>query len=229
MKLIEHYNSLWDRSLENFQAGNFQLDDLIDDPSDLRRGVTLLTRPGEDVLARVNKLFEDLNGVEPEQYYYPLEDIHLTILSLISCYSGFDLNKIKPQDYVELTLSCLEDINTFDIRFSGITASSSSIMIQGFPEEDTLDKLRNRLRSAFKRSALEQSIDKRYAISTAHLTVVRFKKPVNDFERLITILEKYREADFGVSSVSRIHLVFNDWYQRMSNTKELKQFDLNKV
>ena len=229
MELLDHYNSLWDKSTKDFQTNNFILDDFIDDPFDSRRGVTLLARPVEGVLAKVDALLQDLKKIEPEQYYYPLEDIHLTIISLISCYSGFEISKINQQDYIELASSCLKDINTFNIKFSGLTASPSSIMIQGFPEEATLEKLRNRLRSAFKSSTLEQSIDKRYAISTAHLTVVRFRKPVNNVEGLMAVLEKYRKADFGTSSISRVHLVFNDWYQRISNTEELMQFDLGKI
>src|SRR5690606_2914063 len=97
---------------------------------------------------------------------------------VISCYEGFQLQQINPLDYIDLVRDCLRDIPCFDIQFMGITASPSCIMIKGFPLDGTLDMIRDRLREAFKNSPLEQSLDKRYALQTAHSTVIRFKVPV---------------------------------------------------
>lgn len=80
-------------------------------------------------------------------------------MSVISYYSGFDLGQIAVDDYVKIVSDCLSDIGSFSVHFQGITASSSSIMIQGFLMNDALEKLRDLLRRRFKNSALEQSID----------------------------------------------------------------------
>ncbi|MES2576886.1 MAG: mutarotase, partial [Bacteroidota bacterium] len=106
----------------------------------------------------------------------------------------------------------------------GITASPSAIMLQGFTNSNSLDDLRNNLRTNFTNSGLQESIDKRYSINTAHATVARFRKKISHTEKLIAILEKYRNFDFGKFKVEKYHLVYNDWYQRKQFVKELHEF-----
>ena len=99
-------------------------------------------------------------------------------------------------------------------------------MIQGFPTDETLNNLRNKLRENFKNSGLQQSIDSRYTISAAHATVMRFQDKLQDPKKLIEISEKYRDYDFGEFEVKNLELVYNDWYQRKSNTRVLGDFGL---
>ena len=81
--------------------------------------------------------------------------------------------------------------------------------------------MRNKLRENFKNTTLEQSIDSRYSIATAHMTVMRFKQKLENPGKLIQIIEKFRNHNFGTFTVDKIELVFNDWYQRKKNTKNL--------
>lgn len=115
-------------------------------------------------------------------------------------------------------------INNCEINFKGITVSPSAIMIQGFVSDNFLEDLRNNLRNNFKNSGLEESMDKRYSISTAHSTVVRFRKKIKNKEKLMETLEKYRDFNFGKFTVEKYDLVFNDWYQRKQFVQQLKQF-----
>ena len=123
-------------------------------------------------------------------------------------------------EYVEIIEKSLVDVNEIEIDFRGITLSPSAIMLQGFPTDNSLNILRDKLRDNFKNSSLNQSIDSRYSITTAHSTVMRFQK------KLIEIIEKYRNHNFGQFTVDKIELVFNDWYQREKNTVKLCDFYL---
>ena len=99
-------------------------------------------------------------------------------------------------------------------------------MIQGFPGDDTLGKMRDNLRTDFKISGLEQTIDKRYPIVTAHTTIARFRQQLTDSHNLINLLDTYRNYDFGKFTVDEAELVYNDWYQRAERVKQLHRFRL---
>ncbi|RXM47584.1 2'-5' RNA ligase family protein [Flavobacterium sp. YO12] len=226
MNLTEHYNQLYKSASEAILNKKYNLDSYINDSSDSRFGITLLTRPNEKVNTEIQQFLDKLKAVEPSQYYYPNSDIHITVLSIISCYQGFSLDKIAVEEYVKTIQKSLIDLGEITIEFRGVTASNSAIMIQGFPTDESLNNLRNKLRENFKNLALEQSIDSRYSISTAHSTVMRFTEKLVNPEKLIEITEEFRDYDFGSFIVKKIELVFNDWYQREKNTIHLKNFDV---
>ena len=224
MNLTEHYNELYESSIRMIENEDYKTDLLIDSPNDRRFGITLLIRPPENIKNRIQVFLKDLKQVDPSQYYYPNSDIHITVMSIISCYEGFQLDQISIPNYVDLIKESLSGIDRFEIKYKGITASDSGIMIQGFPENEILNKLRNNLRIKFKNSDLEQSIDKRYSIQTAHSTVVRFRRKLQNKNEFLKIIESYKNADFGSFEIKELELVFNDWYQRQKKSKLLEKF-----
>lgn len=220
------YGRLWEESYPQFQNGVFQLDSLILSPEDQRRGITLLARITNPVDQEISCFLNDANSLEPHQYYYPASDLHLTILSIITCVEGFHLSSIDPQEYAEVIRNYCSQYHSFKIAFRGLTASNSCIMVQGFPDDDQLNSLREDLREGFSASHFCHSIDSRYPIKTAHSTVIRFQNPVGDSNSFVKLLEKYRDHEFGVLEVNQLELVFNDWYQTKSNTILLDRFCL---
>lgn len=52
---------------------------------DARCGVNLVCRPGPDVVQYIAYLQDELRRFEPDQYYYPASDLHLTLLEI--CHS----------------------------------------------------------------------------------------------------------------------------------------------
>lgn len=226
MNLQAHYNQLYESAIKKIKSNNYQRDFLIDSPDDKRFGVTLLVRPSENIKNKIQFLLDDLKQIDPIQYYYPSTDIHITIMSIISCYEGFRLDQISTSEYIELISSNLKEIDKFNITFKGITASDSSVMIQGFPTDENLNNLRNGLRNSFRSSNLKQSIDIRYTIQTAHSTVVRFREKLIRINEVLEVLDYYKDYEFGTFEVNELELVFNDWYQRKNNSKLIKKFHL---
>lgn len=224
MNLQEHYNELYKKSSKAILAGNFKLDSQINNISDSRFGITLLIRPNDEIKANIQSFLDKLKAIDPEQYYYPDSDLHITVMGIISCYDGFSLNKIKIKEYLEIIQQSMVELDTIEIEFRGVTASPSALMIQGFPTDESLNNFRDKLRENFKKSTLEQSIDSRYAIATAHSTVMRFQEKLQNPEKLIDVLEKYRDYNFGNFKVKKLELVYNDWYQREKNTIHLAEF-----
>ena len=182
MELINHYTTLYKESVRKITENKYDIDQLIDSSSDKRLGVSLIIRPSFEVKDNIIDFLHKMSVVDPNQYYYPKSDIHITVLSIISCYNGFNISKIKVSEYIEIIKKAVASMQCFTIEFKGITASPSCIMIQGFPENDIINDIRNNLRILLKDSNLEHSIDKRYKISSAHSTVIRFKEKLIDIE-----------------------------------------------
>jgi 2'-5' RNA ligase len=224
MDLAAHYNQLFTESSKAILDNNYVIDTKIDVENDNRFGITLLIRPPESIKNKIQSFLNELQKEEPLQYYYPNSDMHITVLSIISCYDGFSLNQINPEAYISIIQENLAVLQNLEINLSGITASNSTIMIQGFPSNGSLNSFRDLLRKAFQNTTLEKSIDSRYTLFTAHISVCRFRKHINNTEKLISSLEKYRKTDFGKFEVKEIELVHNDWYQKKEKTQLLHQF-----
>lgn len=224
MNLTEHYNQLYIKSSEVILEGNYKLDTQINNASDSRFGITLLIRPNEKIKANIQLFLDELKAIEPHQYYYPDPDIHITVMSIISCYEGFTLDKINIPEYIDVIQQSLVHLDQITIEFRGVTASPSAFMIQGFPTDESLHNFRDKLRENFKKSTLEQSIDSRYTIATAHTTVMRFQEKLVNPKELIATAAQFRDYDFGEFQVENLELVYNDWYHREKNTIRLANF-----
>lgn len=229
MDVAEYYNSLYRDSIQRIISDEYSTDKFIDSPCDRRRGVTLLIRPSQEIKENAEKFLTELKQIEPKQYYQPVTDLHVTVLSIITCFEGFELDNICIQDYVDILQESLKSASSIEISFRGVTASPSAIMIQGFLGDNTLNVIRDNLRVNFKKSRLQQSIDARYSIQTAHMTVVRFCNPLLRKTDFLKLIEDYRGFDFGTHSVDAVEFVYNDWYLRKEFVKPLHIFGLNTV
>jgi 2'-5' RNA ligase len=226
MDLYQQYSELYHDAVLKIKSGRVEIDSMIDSPLDKRLGLTVAFQPEKNIRQKFFDFIEQLRIIEPEQYYYPVSDMHVTVISLVSCYEGFSLSQISLDDYITIIEKSILNCKKFDINFRGITASPSCIMVQGFYSDTTLEMLRENLRENFRNSGLFQTIDKRYSINTAHSTIARFRKKLNNIDDFLAILDQYRDYDFGTSSIETIALVYNDWYHRKSNTVKLKEFYL---
>jgi len=228
MPLQATYDALRQTALPRLACGEADLDPLLDSPQDTRRGITLLTRPPAPVTAALAEIMAEFQLTEPAQYYYPPTDIHLTILSIISCCPDFKLSEIDPVSYCSALRQIIQFILPFRLIYQGLTASAGGILAQGFPRGNGLDELRAAIKDVFQHTDLQQSIDNRYSIQTAHSTIIRFKSPLRNPAKLLANLKKYERHFFGSFEVSKLELVYNDWYQRAENTVVLDEYLLSR-
>lgn len=226
IELAQLYDNLFDQSIGQISRGEIEIDRQIDNDKDRRRGLTLLIRPHDDIKARVREFQEEMLDIDGQQYYQPVSDLHVTALSIISCYEGFDLSEVHVFDYEQIIFKSLEKIPKLRLQFKGITASRDAVMIQGFPVGEGLNILRNCLRNNFKSTDLQQSIDSRYKLATAHMTALRFRKELCSPYKFGNLLRDYRTAEFGEMNVQSLELVYNDWYQTSNIIKTLHSFPL---
>ena len=224
--LEDFYNKLFTESLDKFKNNNFEYDNFLDSSTDKRYGITLVIRPSEQVKANILKIQNEIKKLTKDQYFYPLEDLHITLLPVISCEENFYLDSINIDSYIKLIENSIANFKNFKIQFKGITASASCLMVKGFPIDDSLENIRNSIRESFKNSDLYNSIDKRYILKSAHITFFRFKNMVNDIDSFIDILKGYQNIDLGFSDIKQIDLYFNDWYFKSNNSVLLYKFKI---
>lgn len=224
MNLQEHYNQLYKASIIKIASDNYEIDPMIDAVNDDRFGLSLIIRPPIAIKNEIQRFLDELKSVEPNQYYYPNSDIHITVISIISCYSGLKLSQINDPEYIQLVEKSLKTEKDLTINLKGVTASPSCIMIQGFIKNNNLNDIRDNLRRGFKSSELEQSMDERYLIQTAHATVFRFREKLEQKEKFLKIVKNYRDYNYGTFEVDEIELVYNDWYHRQNSLEKLHVF-----
>lgn len=227
MNLQKKYDQMWDGALKKFKQGRFEYDLWLNAKEDKRYGITLLARPDEAVKTKLVSLLDDFRRIEPHQYYYPASDMHLTVMSIISCREGFSLSEINPDVYIQKLREALTGKRPFPLEYRGLTASPGSILAQGFPVNGELNRIREDIRHIFKNGLLPHSIDSRYRLETAHATLVRFREKMIHPEPFIEQARQYRATPIGTFMVDQLELVFNDWYQRAGNTIVLEKFVLS--
>lgn len=220
------YDDMWSKAFPLFLKDQVEADPLIMDPGVGRRGLTLRARPGKELALNIAAFTRQLQPIIPDQYYIPASDLHLTILAIVSCSVGISREAIHDQAYIKTISECIGGLPLPRITFSGITASPSCLMLRGYPENDSLTELRDRLRDTFRKSPLPSSIDARYAIRTAHITVMRFQTPQKSLAGFTHFITEHKEHEFGRLEIGELELVSNDWYHKKENTRLLHTFTM---
>lgn len=226
MNLKHHYDQLWNQSLQKFRNNEFQLDPLLSSANDDRYGLSLIARPSDKVRRNVVRLLDEIKIAAPNQYYYPASDLHVTILTLISCYDGFTLNQIDTAEYQKIVEGAITNVPPFNIEFKGLTASPAGILIRGYPEGDWLSILRKKLRERIRSSGLQHSMDKSYIRKTAHITAIRFKEPLIQPRNFINKITQLKNYDAGSYVLDHVEMTGNDWYQKKGKVKTVARFPL---
>lgn len=221
------YTDLWSKALHLFEAGQYETDSLINDPADMRRGLTLRAMLTPEVASEVEKYTEAIKALIPNQYFTPTPELHMTVLTVVSCNSDLRHRPEMDDLYCETIRECISDIPPPRIAFRGITASPSCLLLRGYPENERLEELRDRLREQFKASTLPSSVDFRYSLKTAHVTIMRFTEPQNDMAEFTRFIKETQNHPFGGQTIDQVELVINDWCHKKKNTKLIRTFNMN--
>jgi 2'-5' RNA ligase len=225
--LAARYDALWDAAAPEVRAGRVSLDAwALDKGRDARRGVTLLARPSPPVAERLAALLDALRTLEPEQYYQPHGDLHLTVLSLFTATVDHAPYLAHVDDYDAAVRKAVAGETSFTIDVRGMTLSPAAVLAQGFPRDGTVARIRGRLRAALAARGLGGALDGRYRLETAHLTLVRFAAPLRAPARFVDALAAMRTEAFGTTTVAELELVLGDWYQSSERARPIATYPL---
>jgi 2'-5' RNA ligase len=218
--LQETYDRIWNSSKENLLDNNADIDmNLSNIADDKRLGLTVLIPIGDIFLQVKGQLKE----IEPEQYFYPATDTHITVIDFIGASEDFVFDEKQVEIYKRVLDSVLKDFSKFNIDFKGLTASKGAVMVQGF-FDDALQKLRERLREEVNKQGIE--LKERYKVVTAHSTIMRFKKKLQNPKALVNKIEEMKDVNIGIFKIKKILFVLHDWYNLKEKTKILAEYEL---
>ncbi len=206
--------------------GRLKIDPYLTELEDDRGGISVILHPEDHVIDRIGVFIERLKSIDPNQYYYTSEQIHATVLSIISCFSGFRLSDIDQVKYLDVIGQAVNGYEPFKIHFQGISVTPVAVILKAKGDLGPLNGLRENIRSVFNDSGLYHSMDSRYKLTGAHITLVRFKDQVLDPKKFLSVIDESDLGDFGVASIDAVDFVFNDWYHTPSRTEVLGYFDL---
>jgi 2'-5' RNA ligase len=226
LHLQSHYDAMWDRAWPAVSRGDVDCDLHLAGGLDPRRGISLIARPAPALAARLADLQDRLADADPRQYRQPLSDLHMTVLSPFTVTEHCAPYLARRADYATAVRAAVADVPAFDVDLTGITTSRGAVLVRGFPRDDTLERLRTRLRDVLRVCGLGAGLDQRYRLVTAHMTVLRFVAPPADPARLAAALAALRDAPLGTMTVDTLELVVNDWYMSSAAVEPIERFTL---
>jgi 2'-5' RNA ligase len=143
--------------------------------ADQRYGVNLIVRPPPHVVSYIHAVQERLRTHEPDQYFYPAGDLHLTLIELCSS---------RPQREVETLAATVAQA----LPAMAHTAPRALLVrpllgydrracaLNFLPADDALQTLRRHLVNSLARHGI--AIAPRYAPQSAHVTLMRYLRPL---------------------------------------------------
>jgi hypothetical protein len=143
--------------------------------ADQRYGVNLIVRPPLPVITYIHTVQERLRAQEPDQYFYPSNDLHLTLLELCSSRSQCEaeilaafLVKLLPQMVQTAPRALLvRPLLSYDRRACAV----NFLLV-----DHTLQALRGHFIAQLTSQGV--TIAPRYAPQSAHVTIMRYLQPL---------------------------------------------------
>lgn len=205
-KLEEHYAKILEQNRNKILSGGIGDNYLLSPDTDTRMALVLAIRISNPICRNITGYLEELKAVEPNLYYYPASDFHITVLDLLCGMPGRTIPD-NIADYIACIKECACQISPFGITFNGATMSDNAVLIKGYYEY-ALEKFRQLLRQAMKTYNL--SLEERYETFSSHITVVRIPEHLTNPDKFLACIADKRP--FGEMQVTSFELVFHNWY-----------------
>ncbi|HBF34778.1 TPA: hypothetical protein DDW35_09465, partial [Candidatus Sumerlaeota bacterium] len=144
------YASIESKGRAAIQSGNEFIDENLNHmEQDHRLALTLLISLRGPIVNKLRLLEQEIRAVEPQQYYYPDADMHVTLIELICSTPTFTRDEAVIQQGVEIIEEAIRNLEPFDIAFNGIIASNGAILARGYYQDGVL-ALRESVRKVAK-------------------------------------------------------------------------------
>jgi len=211
-KLETLYSSINSENLPKILSGQETTDPILRAPeNDKRFGITLLIPIHGSTAKSLCSLENEIRAIEPDLYFYPESDLHITVLDLIAAHENFKRDNDLIQKFVRIIEKAVSDIPPFDISFKGIIASNAGILAKGY-YRNGVQEIRSRMRAFAESEGI--NFRERYQTISAHVTIARFKSAIRNRQELSSHLHTKSDREIGIMTVNELRLVIHDWYNR---------------
>jgi len=215
------YKSLYKKNIQYIKSNNITIDNnLLNLNNDRRLGLSIILRPGYEFKPFYNSLLSDFKNIDPEQYYYPFEDLHITVFEFIPAYTDFQIDDFELNKYISIFKNIFKDEMPFIIDFSGIVFVKTAGIIKGY-DKNRLFNIREKIRINLKKNNIK--VKERYKSKTAHMTFCRFINNISNLDLFIQFIEKTQDYIFKREIINSIDMVIHDWYNISRKCRLIKR------
>lgn len=210
MKIEDLYTSISNNGISKITNNKERVDTFLRNIDKVNRmGIAILIRLNDEVKCKIQNIENELKEIDSNQYYYPKDELHITLLSIIPATEGFKYTDKQIENYNKVISSIVKNTNKFKINLKGIIASDSAVIVKGY-YQDELEKLRKRLREDIIENGLE--LKEIYKTMSSHVTISRFKEKLQNKEKFIQFIKEHNNYDFGEFEVSEIEFTYHGMY-----------------
>jgi hypothetical protein len=214
---IEVYNKIYTENIGQIRSGNIEVDHfLATGENDSRRGISLIV-PVKQILNNYKRLVGDFSTVEPDQFYYPFEDLHITVFDFVQGTVNYQRNDLLEGLFLRISQNAIDSMGNFKIQMKGIVYSKGAGIIKGY-DDNKLVLIRRKIRELLITHQIKN--DERYESESAHITFTRFRSSLKNPLIFCETMEKNMEVDLGEEEITNLELVEHDWYNS-SHTKRI--------
>lgn len=148
----------------------------LDSPhTDMRCGVNIICRPSTDVVQYILSIQEYLRVSEPDQYYYPPSDLHLTLVEI--CHSRTPEDALRIAGVVGPEIRRLAAITSLPkVDSPMLVFDSHAVALNFLPTDEALQNARQSIREGLVNIGI--STDARHETKSAHVTLMRYITPL---------------------------------------------------
>ena len=189
------------------------------------RFVTFVARPDATARRRIVAVQEELRESALEHYVYPPEDLHVTVFGRpINVEEDGRIPDDLRREVEETAESVFQEHAPVSIALKGLNLSTSTVFVQAFNADGTLEALRRDLRTRLRARGVEPGGRFPWGLSIAHLNIVRFARP--EVEPLMEAIARMRALPLGSFAIHQVHFVRTDKYYSQDHTTLFRTFSL---
>jgi 2'-5' RNA ligase len=217
------YDGIYAKNIERLELGDILIDEgLAGDGRDFRLGISLII-PIRSLSNAYGDLVASLNRIDPAQYCYPYDDLHITVFDLIKVGNTYKRNEELENSFLTIAREAVKSIRPFKIRLEGIVFSREAGLIQGY-DDNALIEIRKQIRKLLINNGIKN--EERYESESAHITFVRFENRLSRPKEYGEFIGRNRRTKMGMESVAELELVEHDWYNRKATKRIIGKIEL---
>ena len=217
------FDDLWFFNRPNILENKIYKDpNLLSLENDKRLGLALLVKIEGECQEKIAQIIQQIKTIEPDQYYYPLSDLHVTITDLIVAHDNFVFDADLVERYVKIIEKIFQKTLSFDISFNGVIATKGAVILKA--EAEKILKIRKKIERELTKNGI--FLNERFQRDFVHSTIARFRQNLKNPPEFVHKIEQLQNFNIGALKANKILFVLHDWYNSKGKTKVLKEFEL---
>lgn len=222
MKQYDKYESIFYENINHIKSNDILIDQhLLDPDNDNRTGLSIITKPGYGIKNLYDSLINGFRKIEPDQYYYPFTDLHITVFDFITAGENIQFNDKLLENYISVTGKVFKNEFPITIVFKGVVFSKAAGLIKGYDHDDRIINIRHKIRVCLQESGIKAN--ERYESVTTHMTFCRFTRKIKNCEDFLFHMSRIKEIPLGNYTFDYIDIVIHDWYNKSEKCKFIKR------